>query len=165
MSNRRDRPAAKRAYQTHFLGGIAILSLDSTEHPRVPRLFGKGTKVTLSSNLPSKCGGGELSGAGRQASLRRCLVKGGKRGRSIVRSSDTALGSVLGLREDKAGVLIDANEFCCSSLPRQVLCCNNEIQVFRGNISFKLSWDATPRRYEWSLFQVIYSRFRMYPNT
>lgn len=39
VSNRRDRPAAKSAYPTHLLGGIAISDLDSTENPQVPRPF------------------------------------------------------------------------------------------------------------------------------
>src|SRR5581483_10137183 len=39
VSNRKDRPAAKSAYPTHLLGGIAILGLDSTQNPQVPRPF------------------------------------------------------------------------------------------------------------------------------
>src|SRR5580693_6099165 len=42
VSKRSDRPAAKSAYPTHRLGGIAIIELDSTHNAHVPRTFGQG---------------------------------------------------------------------------------------------------------------------------
>ncbi len=53
VSNRRDRPAAKSAYPTHLLGGIAILNLDSKKNPQVHDPFEQGYESGLSPKLPA----------------------------------------------------------------------------------------------------------------